>query len=86
MVSMDLGSTGRSLAKFSCILLTVFALDCFYYPGGTNYGIYGLIVGPIVTIWTWPTYQLKQMLVFTQYYGFMALLMACLCVYPLFIL
>jgi hypothetical protein len=61
------------------------ALPCFVYVGGQGNAAYGICVSVIFFPFIWPVYHLRQLLIFTQIFWVMALLLAGLSVYPYFL-
>lgn len=95
MPKIELAPWGRSLAMMACLCLIAFSIACFFYVGGSNnpspvgvsgtsVGIYGIAIGLIFLPFLWPVWRMKQMLILTQIYWFMALLLTAASIFAYF--
>lgn len=75
----------RTLGLFGASLLSLFGIMCFFYPNGTGNGAYAVILGPVFAVFLWPVWRLKVLLLPTQIYWLMAVVMGGASVFPFFV-
>lgn len=86
MPKIEFAPWARQLGLFSSAYLALFGIPCFFYPDpGISVGIYSVIVGVLWLPFLWPLHHLGRLLMVTQIYWLMALLLAACSVYPYFL-